>query len=61
MEWKIIDFVGKQPMENIGDQLHTKRFTELEDNSIAQAATVGLPLPENVRFVSMLCRQGQEW
>lgn len=48
-------------MENIGDQLHTKRFTELEDNSIAQAATVGLPLPENVRFVSMLCRQGQEW
>lgn len=32
---EIIDFVAKQPMENIGDKLHMKSPTELKDNSIA--------------------------
>lgn len=42
-------------MENIGDQLHTKSPTESEDDSIAQAATVGIPLSQK-RFMLDLCR-----
>lgn len=42
-------------MENIGDKLHMKSPTELKDNSIAQAATFGIPLPQK-RLMLDLCR-----